>query len=255
MAAHPEFLKLVNATALDLRALGRFDEALSLLQSALDQARQAPKAKPAFKDQAEQLNWTTDQKAYALLELGRVDEALNVERAGAHLKEGQAKNVSQRINLAGMLNMADRPKEVLDVLKPFDSGLAASPYGVAWVHAERACADERLGRTAELNAELAYLADHGTDNVGASLKARLCANQLDAAGALAVSMLQDKEQRAATLINLSEFSPRPHPTAVALILDGRLATVRSRPDVRAAIDKVGHTEHIPLNADVFIDAF
>ncbi len=255
MDAHAELLQAVHETVTDLRALGRFDEALALAQPPLDRAARAPKGKPAFTDQAQHLNWITDDKGYILLEVGRVDEALAVERAAAALGEEGGKNVSQTINLAGFLNVADKPAEALKVLTPFDKSLTASPYGFAWVHAERACADEGLGRAADLAVELAWLAAHQTDNPSARLKALLCVGDLDGAAASVTADLQDPARRDNALIILCDFDVRPHHTARAALLASRLAAVAARPDVRAAIARVGRTEHIPLNGDPFVDVF
>jgi len=256
MAAHPELLQAINETLADLRALGRLDEALALAQSTLDRAANSAKGEPAFSDQDDKLNWTHDAKAYVLLELGRYDEAVDVERGASHMAEdGNPTNVSQTINLAGFLNAAGRPEEVLKVLQPLDQSQKSSPYGFAWVHTESACAYERLGRGEALKGELAYLAAHQADNPDARLKALLCANDLDGAAALLIGQLKDPDDRGTALVNLSQFEAPAHPTPFDATLAARLALVRVRPDVEAAIGKVGHVESIPLNVDVFSDMF
>ncbi len=255
MDAHPDLIQAVHETVTDLRALGRYDEALALAQSALDRAARAPRGKPAFTDQAEKLNRITEDKGSILLEVGRVDAALAVERAAAGLGEEGGKNVSQTINLAGFLGVADKPAEVLKVLTAFDKRLPASRYGIAWVHAERACADESLGRTFDVAAELAWLATHQADNPSARLKALLCVGDLDGAAASMTADLQDPARRDNALIILCDFDVRSHLTVRAALLASRLAAVAARPDVRAAIAKVGRTEHIPLNGDPFVDVF
>jgi tetratricopeptide (TPR) repeat protein len=256
VAANPNLLAAVNLVLFDLRALGRFDEALAMAQAALDRAGNPTPAQPAFTDQAEQLNWTSDAKAFVLLDLGRADEAVDLERRAAGLAEnGHPGNVSQTINLAGFLNATGRADETLKALQVFDQGRGASPYGQAWVHAERACAYQQLGRGTELAGELAYLAAHEADNPGARLKALLCANDTAGAAALLIGRLHNPEDRGQALVDLSRFDPPAHATPFAAALTARLAAVAARPDVQAAIAQAGHVETIPLNGEVFSDAF
>ncbi|MGA0599770.1 hypothetical protein ACO2Q3_03600 [Caulobacter sp. KR2-114] len=254
MAAHPDRLAPVREVLSTLRGLGRYDEALALAQSALD--RIAASAKPAFADQSDQLNWILDQKAEILIRLGRVDEALAAERRGASTEEeGTGGNVSQTINLAGLYVLVDRPHEALTLLPSAWSLPHASLYGVAWVHAMRACALQTSGRPTELEAERAYLAAHAADNPEAALYAALCANDLDSAAAMVIAQLQDDEDRGQALVNLCPFAPLPHPSSFEESMERRRLALSQRPDVRAAIAKAGHVEPLPLAADVFNNLF
>lgn len=246
MAAHPDRLAALRAVATDLMGLERFDEALALDQSALDRIAQAPRGKPAFADQDRWLNFLHDGKSGALRRLGRFDDAVQAMRDGARLPEQGQRNVSQTINLSELLNTVGRPEEALAALKPFDSGLKASPFGEAWVHAERACAYYKLGRTAQIAPELAWLTAHQRDNPDARQEGVFCGGSTGDLAAEFIAELKDPDQRQGALVALSEFDP---PSATTPFLAEALATmaaIRARPDIRAAVAAAGHTERIPL---------
>jgi len=256
MAAHGDLLAAVQSVSRDLRSLQRYDEALALVQAALDRVAKAPKGKPAFKDEADQLNWIYDEKANALIRLGHLDEGLATERQGASVGEdGASLNVSQTINLAGMYDLAGRPQEALTMLQDMGGLNHASPYGVAWVHAERACAYQALGQSAQMSAEIDYLNAHRADNPGALLKSRLCAADLDGAAALVIARLQDTNDRGQMLVNLCQFADASLHTPFDERMQQRLNELRRRADIQAAIAKVGRIETVPLSGDTFIDLY
>lgn len=254
MVENPDRLGAVTTVVQDLRGLQRYDEALLLAQSALDRAAAGTAAHPAFTDQRDHLNWMQDEKAHLLIKLGRIDEALAAQRRGADIGEdGRPGNVSQTINLADMYNLVGRPRDALAILPASGGLLNASPYGLAVLHAKRACALQQLGGGAEMRAELDYLAAHATENPAARLDAAMCAGDLDAAAAMIIARLQDEDDREQMLVDLCEFPDSPHPTSFEKLMDQRAAALRRRPDVQAAIAKVGHIETLPLDEAAFVD--
>ncbi|HLI64825.1 MAG TPA: hypothetical protein VKU90_00555 [Caulobacteraceae bacterium] len=253
MAAHPELLGEVEATLGDFDALNRYDEAVATADAALDRvAKQTDK--PAFIDEPEKLSWIYGDKAVVLLEMGRVDDAIATERTAVRPNNSVPPDVSHVINLALFLNLAGRSDEAL---KALDASLdnKLSPYGLGWLHTERACADQQLGRTAAVASELAYLSAHAADNPGARIKALLCVNDLDAAAAAMIVGLRNPDRRGQTLINLSTFARVAQRTPISAALHERLVALQARPDVRAAVAAAGHTEAVPLNSGRLIDVF
>jgi len=253
MKVSPDLLQLVIRTIRDLRALGRFDDALALDQSTIDRASRDSKDALGFKDLDRWLNWAMEAKADILFELGREDEALEIERAAAKVSEGGHPNVSQVINLAEHLEADRRAPEALDTLRVFDSGRAVSPFGAGWIHAERACAGQQLGHNTEVATELAYLDDHATDNPLARIKAYLCVNDTDGAAQAVIAELHDPNRRLQGLISLSEFDLRASLLPLEAERLARLKEVGARPDVKAAIAAAGGIQHIHLSRDVFVD--
>ena len=72
-------------------------------------------------------------------------------------------------------------------------------------------------------------------------------NDLDGAAALSVRRLNDPQERGDALIALQSYRRPPNRSLPheALLLE-RLAQVRARDDVRAAVEAVGRIEDVPL---------
>ena len=256
MLTRPDRLAEVMAVASDLIGLERFDEALALDQAALDRIAKAAKGEPAFSDQEGRLAWLYESKADALTGLGRFDEALAAMRAAARTPPATGGlNVSQMLNLADLLGTLGRPAEALATLQPLGAPGAATDYGMAWVRAERVCADDQLGQANQAAADVAWLAAHRADYTGARLRALFCAGSADDVAAEFIGELKDPDQRDAALVRLSEFDPPAATTPVWAAELALLAAVRDRPDVRAAVAAVGHTERIPLCQCAYVDTF
>lgn len=243
-ANDPRRLALVLDVAQSLRALGRTQEALDVLDHALV-AAQRPDADKNFDDLGDQLNWLLNEKAYILYDLNRVEEAHAVFGSSIAVGEqGGHWSVSQVINFGSMLNDEGRGADALEVVRTVGR---ASPYGDMWAAAVRACGAELSHNAAVRDEAMAFLRAHESDNVAALSQGLLCVNDLDGAAALYVRRLGDTENRADALLALQRYLPRDNSSVPhrALLLQ-RLATVRDRPDVRAAVDAVGRIEDVPL---------
>jgi hypothetical protein len=232
----------------DLQLLNRLDEALALADKTLAKARVTDGRG------GDHRNWIEDYRARILDDLGRHDEALSIEEAATARLERGHPNVSQRINLAGMMIASGRHEDVLKTLAPFDDkGLSVSPYGAMWVAAERSCAAGALGREQVKAAAMSFTAVHAADNKGARLKALLCANDLAGARELVVGWLANPDDRAYALVQLCSFAKTPLAPFEAE-LDRRFEVVRTDPAVIAAAAKVGRVETTPLNGSIWIDS-
>jgi tetratricopeptide (TPR) repeat protein len=228
-----------------LRVLGRNQEALDLLDRVVAQA-QTPDAQAQFDDIADQLNWLLNEKAYALYELNRPEEARTAFGLSIAVGEDGQWSVSQVINFASMLQAEGRSADALEVVQTVGE---ASPYGRMWVAAVRACAAGNLGR-AELRREaLAYLREHERDNAAARANALLCVNDLDEAAALYIRRLANPAEREDALLALQTYRRPPRPALPQeSLLHARLEQVRGRPDVLAAVAAVGRIEEAPLHS-------
>lgn len=242
-ADQPRRLGMVLEIAQLLRALGRPQEAIDVLDPAIA-AAQEPDADSRFTDVADQLNWLLNEKAYALYDLGRVAEAHQVFGSSIAVGEHGQWSVSQVINFASMLNDEGRGADALAVVRTVGR---ASPYGDMWAAAVRACGAELSQNAAMRDEAMAFLRAHESDNPAALSQGLLCINDIDAAAALFIRRLGNVDERTEALLALQRYLPRDHSAVPhrALLLE-RLTTVRDRPDVRAAVDVVGYIEDIPL---------
>jgi len=231
-AAAPDRLEGINTLALELAQFNRAQEALALLDGAL--ARMAD-GKTAFADQNDQINWTMDDRARVLDDLGRFDEALAQRIPSAKLQEDGTANVSQAINLADDYDALERPGDALAALR--DLG-GTSLYGSMAMQEARACAYAQLGDAANLRGSMDYLKAHAADGPQPLLNARLCAGDLDGAAGQVIAALADPSNRMDMLYRLQDFAVPPLAPHDAKMHDAWIA-LRGRADVQAAIAKVG----------------
>ena len=191
-------------------------------------------------DAGEELAWTMDYRARALAQLGRFDEAVAQLRAAAERPEYGAPNVSQSINLAGLLADLGRGAEAEAIVaQVMARGL--SPYGRMQAEAVRACA--RTGPAAEA---LAYLREHQADAPAALQDALICEGDLQAAARLYIERLSDPDRRTSALAELQDYATPPVMTPLQQAAIRRREQLRRRPDVQAAIARVGRIEHYNL---------
>lgn len=238
MAAHPDLLIGPNEVSMDLRALGRPEEALALLDAMLPKL----KDKAAFQDFTYRLPWFWDERARVLFALGRVDEAIDALRTGAFVIDPDKPHVGLILNLGDALVSVGKPQAALDAVAIADKVDAqTSPYGRMVRAGTRACALAQLGKSAELKASLADIAAHASDNWSVSAAAPLCADDLDMAAATVIRGLADPNGRRTVLVDLSQFEPPAHQTEFERQMDARLRELANRPDVQAAVAKVGRT--------------
>jgi tetratricopeptide (TPR) repeat protein len=245
MRARPDLLVMVWQVARDRETLGKFTDALAVVQDALDQVDRAGKGGLAFKDQGAMLHRMWDAKSGLLLDLGRFDEAVAAMRRGAKFDEDGRPNVSQTLDLAYVLNRTGRPADALAEVA-WMGPKSASPYGLMVLHSQRACADAHLGRMADAEAELAYLTAHERDGPGGRRYALLCLHKLDELAADVIAQLNDPDEREGELLDLSDLTVNgamtPERQQEIDVYKGLLA----RADVQSAVAKVGHTESVPL---------
>lgn len=246
-ASFPARLDLVNRVAFALLERNQPGEALAVLQDALAKVAGEPEGKAYFDDQRQQLAWTLDYEARALLELGRVDEAIKALQRGSLPMENGLPHVSQTLNLAGVLDDLGRPREALKTLANFDTRLV-SPYGVMTWRAVLVCAYAQLKDAAKMATSLDYLKTHAKDAPYELRDGLLCAGDADGYAQWLIRGLDDPELRATVLLRLQRFLP-DSPAGQFPWRDSRRAFergVEQRADVEAAIAKYGRIASYPI---------
>ncbi len=244
VAAAPDRLGGIYVKGNLLLQRGEPQAALDLTQTALTQALAQQKSGDAapFSDISDQLNWILNVKENALLDLGRNEEAVQTLKQAARTPENGMFNVSQTINLAGLYVTLGRPKAALQTLATFDNA-PMSDYGKMALASVRACAYAQTGNKAARNETLANMAKHSADGVRAYLHALLCTGDAASAAKVIISELASPAQRTQTLLELQDYK-QLYPQSAADRQSGRtLRAVTQRPDVKAAVAKVGRIEH------------
>jgi tetratricopeptide (TPR) repeat protein len=249
-AAAPTRLAGVRAQATALLELGRYAEALRLLDPALAKAQPAGGGASPYTDVGDELGTSLTLRARALAGLGRYDEALAQMVQAASLPEAGHANVTQRMDLSQLQLQMGRPKDALaslDAIAPTDLTLT----GRTNVQGLRVCAEVAAGDAVATQAALAFVRAYHQSAPNAFRDALACTGDMDGAARVLIALLNDPDQRLAALawaqtLKLPPAPPGPHPNA----LDRRAALV-ARPDVKAAIDKVGRVESLPLYTSYF----
>lgn len=241
MAANPRLMEAVYMHSMVLLAAMRDAEGLAAIQQALERDAADPEA---FTDGDDFRNWLVNMHGYFLYNLGRVDEGRAALQEAAGLKERGEVNVSNIINYGSYLLLEGKAKDAYDLLPRIGE---PSPYGRGWIEEIRACAGAQLGDAELKRAGLEYLEAHESDNPAARTRALLCADDLDAAAALMIRRLENRETRREALLALQITPPRsavglPHRT----FLRDQYAALRERPDVLAAALAVGRIETVPV---------
>jgi transglutaminase-like putative cysteine protease len=243
VASKPDELEPVLQLGELLLASSRFDQALRLMDGVIATVN-GPKGRKAYVDADTKYAWILDTRSRALLCLGRWDEAVAQLLSASHLPEVQGDNVSQVINLAGLYNDLGRPQEARATL----SGLPStdmSPFGRMQETIEIIASADELGDAAEVERQLAYARDHRSDSPASYEQALISANRLDEAARVLIGRLEDPSQRIDALMEVQDYKAFPLPPRARKIRL-RWESVIQRPDVRAAIERVGNIGSYPL---------
>ena len=246
-ASHSGSMGAVLEIARHLRQLGRPEEALATLEAARPDGPQAA----SFTDLDDRRNWWWDDMARSYRMLGRYDEAVNAYRQAIGLKEGGRLNVSQTINLAyAYLEFGKWGQAVATVADFENGGYDVSPYGLMQMRSVRGCARFLLGQTAEAKADLDYVEAHDKDDPESLTWLSLCADDMEGAAASIIRRLDNADDRSRALLELSDYDDPP-PAEPKMPFEGRIESLKARPDVAAAIQRAGGVRRFRLQPGEF----
>ena len=241
-ASHPESADVIRTITKRLRALGRAEEALALLES----ARPEVFSGDTYVNFGENRNWWWDTLAQVYAVLGRYEDTVLAFRAGVDAGEAGNMNVSQTLNLAAFQVHSGRDADALKNFETFDiENDAVSPLGQMVARLVRGCAKFRTGDFVSAKTDLEYALAHEQDGPGQLVDLLLCMGNMDQAASAMIRRLDDPNQRVDALLDLSNFNPPLHPVTTDPT-DGPLADLKKRPDIQAAISRAGGIGHFNL---------
>jgi len=240
LAGAPRDVRRVLDRMQYLRSLGRDSDALALAMPFTRDVRATVAA-------GREGMWIVNEAAYALIALGRNDEAVALMRRLVALPVAQnGALIGPFINHAEILNATGRHAEALDHARMLarDDASYANDYGKMWISSSTVCALAGLNRSPEAAPELERMRAQSDVNPAALTRAYLCLGDSDAAAALMVHRLQGDDAKAAILA-LQNYT-LSHESGQDGRLFALLAALRDRPEVSAALARVGHVLTLPL---------
>lgn len=237
IAAHPDQLQPVT----DLQELflltGRLQDVLSISDAVVTRAekREGPKA---YSDFSERYNWILDYRSRAFKRQGQWDKAIATEVLAARVPEQGGINVSQSINLGELYAELDQPDNATNAIIQLGD---VSPFGQMQMEGVKLCAAEDRHDERAASAAMAYLRQHREEDLATWEDALLLRGQLDEAAALLIERLQNPEWRTDALVDMQHYADVVRTPMEKIIYD-RWNSIAARPDVQAAVQKVGRIE-------------
>ena len=249
IAANPGVAAGVLAKVEGMLAFGDFEGALKLVDDTLPKI-EPPDGQPSpFIDAQSRYAQLMGERAQALQGLGRYDEALAELTRAANRPENGGINTTQRLELARLQMAMGRATDAvatLAVLEPSD--LTAG--GRVLVAGLRGCSAQAAGDAKGAQAARDFLAAHAADDPTQAFQARVCMGDTDEAAQLLIGLLDHPISRLDALAYVQTLRRPPAPPAHPNDEDRRAALL-ARPDVQAAIAKVGGIETAPLVRSFF----
>jgi beta-barrel assembly-enhancing protease len=228
-----------------LREQQQYTASLAAADRVLAEIRSIKDPKQWYEDFGEWYVWILDSRSRALRRLGRWDEGLDQLAAASWVLDESGENVSQVINLGELYCNLGQPKEALGSLVRL--GVKISPYGLMQEASVRLDAAVQLGDSELTEQWFAFIRDHRADAPRTYQTALLLLDRQDAAAGWLIERLEDRDQRAETLLSIQEFAT-PLRTPRQAELASRRRALFARPDVQAAIQKVGRIDKYNLEA-------
>ncbi|WP_114953399.1 hypothetical protein [Sphingosinicella terrae] len=238
--AAPDEPKWVLRRAQFLRSVGRDEEALTLIQPFLEDVAGTARS-------GEDGPWLINEAAYALIALGRSQEGRALMEALITLPLSEEPSlISQNINYLEILEETGDPEGALAhaaTLEP-EAAVYASEYGRMWVSSTVICALAQLGRREEAGGRLEVMRAGRDVNPSALVLAYLCSGDVDAAAAEMVRRL-DSDAPSSAILALQDYELSRGPFRGSFPIQ-HLNALRQRPEVRAALERVGRQLTLPL---------
>lgn len=244
--AHPDQLKPVQRLQDLLIEKGQNAQVLAISEEAVEHAERGDGEK-SYTDFGDAYNWVLNQRALALAHEGRWDDAVREMTRAAKRPEGGGMNVSQSINLGGLYTDLDEPDKAATAIVELGG---MSPYGRMQLQYVRLQIAMEKNDTGSIAKHMAYLRKHRADDIATWQRALLWHGDLDAAAALLIQRLKAPDWRNRALVEMQHYVPGQQTPAMK-IWNQRWNTVTSRPDVQAALMKVGRVEHFDITVPAY----
>jgi tetratricopeptide (TPR) repeat protein len=233
----------LNETAVELSnalmVAGDLEEVVGMTARLAEASREAPSPPPEL---SRPIGWMLDTRSRAFRRLGKTDEAVEAQLLAVRMTDPQGDTVSHRLNLAGLYAALHRPLMAREAMKGLGD---LSTYG----QSGRALIDLQIAL--QLNDAVAatrareQLFASRVDTPGHYRDGLLLENRMDDAAAVMIAQLADPMDRSTALLELQDTRDAP-PLPEEVLLTARWKQLKQRPDVQAAVRRVGRVESYPL---------
>lgn len=224
-----------------LLTANRCAEALEVVDSVRAYVSSLEAEEKPYTDGGEFLVWILDQRSRALECLGRWDDGLAQRVRTSVLAEKGERNVSQAINLAGAYITHGRPVDALATLAKVG---IPSDFGSMQIQSIRFYAALQLNDQRAIDEALAYMRAHQDDAIATYQRALVATGNLDEAAEVMIRRLESPSLRLDALIGVQDYADSA-PAPFVQPWSGRGAALYERPDVQAAIERIGRIESYP----------
>jgi hypothetical protein len=217
--------------------VGKYRDALALADELILSLERAGSAKGLY-DNPTGTSWLYEYRASAAQGLGDLIAAERDMLKAARLPENGHANVSNVLNLAAFYEGNGKPRDALAVLDEFrNSGQVSSAYGRMIEYGIRHRVAVSTGDAVAAKEAINYLRANGRISKELLVLELVRTGRLDEAAAVYVDWLNDPGTRSVALMWVQDYLDVEQPLA---------ETLCARADVRAAIEKVGRIERVPM---------
>ncbi len=180
--------KKLHAYMYALRQSGKVKETLELGRPFIDDWDGiAAEANDAF--------WVANTYAYSLADMGRYEEANEILKRIDEMPIGDfPDSISQRINLAIMMQSQTKFEDALELAESLDKDYA-SKFGEMFIDSVRVCSLFKLGRKEEAQSLLAEMEETKDENIFAFTTTIACLEDDEKLTQLLIDRLENESQR------------------------------------------------------------
>ena len=239
--AQPDKLEPIADLQELLLITGQYARVLSISDTVLVHAGRGDGPK-TYTDFDDKYPWVLDNRSRAFKRQGRWDDAVRVEVLAARRPEHGGMNVSQLINLGGLYVDLGLPDKAADAIVELGD---MSPFGRMQLESVKLRIAVAKSDAAAIAASMSYQREHRADAIATWEDALLLCGKLDEAASLLIERLQKPAWRNAALVDMQHYADVTETPTEKLIHD-RWITVTARPDVQAAMQKVGRVERFHI---------
>lgn len=239
-ASPQQLLPLAQQEGLLLDTL-QFEQVLAVSDEVIAKVQDGQGAS-SYKDFNDQYIWILDQRARALVRLGRWDEAAEQwSRASRRPEQGEM-NVSQIVNLGEFYAEIGKTREAQEMVSELGD---MSPLGRMQLEMVKLLIALQQKDQTAIAKHLEFMREHRADDIVAWENALLLTNDLDAAGDLLVERLHNEKWRTAALADMQHYADvRMTPVETKRL--ERWHAVLTQPKVQQTLAEVGRIERFNL---------